>query len=310
MPQRKIKAMNETQSTPTLRRATSRRLIPFSFCAGCSVLFIFLTVIRSSAKENQPSLNFFADGIFSVKTFLPNNSTPSSEVKGRFSFLYTNQIWEIQIHSQSGHGNGIDSIQLEKTILNCKKISDGIRYYVTQKTAPSTLSNQGMVQAFAEPIPFPPPGQKALLLCWLSLCPNAELPMIDSTHGRRFLSVGLLKAEKNRGAYSKSYLSPQDIFLSKLSIFNDGIEFISETETLQLDPPFDRGYREFEFLVTESAPFQQYVFPTKTVLHEFAPGEDPKSRDDTYRTMIGTLEVSQVHVGGDAAAAHDIASLV
>jgi len=93
-----------------------------------------------------------------------------------------------------------------------------------------------------------------------------------------------------------------------LSIFNNGIEFISETETLQLDPPFDRGYREFEFLVAESASFQHYVFPTKTVLHEFAPGENPKSRDDTYPTMIATLEVAQVHVGGEATP-HAIASV-
>jgi hypothetical protein len=260
---------------------------------------IFAFSISSALAEgtNDVIPPFMAEGSVSTEIFASNGSTSVFQNEGNFLFSYSNGVWEIQVspkNTELGNIKGIDPKKFRKTIINCKRVPDGIRYFVTRAIVDTNQFVGSVPQAIVEPIPFPPPDKTTLLACWFSLCPKPDLPIINSTQVHRFLLVNLFKNPDNVGNYSKAYLEPEHLFLSKFSITNDGTMFVSETEKIKLDPPFENGFEELDYEVVESTKFNGFSFPSETVLYGFAPKINAKDRYDVYQRAVTHLKVEKV----------------
>lgn len=261
------------------------------------VFFAFSIPSALAVGINNAIPPFIAEGSVSTKIFASDGSTTVFQDEGNFLFSYSNGVWEIQVSPKNTKliiNNGIDQKKFRKTIINCKRVPDGIRYFVTRAIVDTNLFVGSMPQAIVEPIPFPPPDKTALLACWFSLCPEPDLPVINSTQMHRFLMVNLFKNPDNVGEYTKAYLEPERLFLSKLSIANDGTMFVSETEKLKLDPPFEHGFEELAYEAIKSTNFNGFSFPSETVLYGFAPKIGAKDRHDVYQRAVTHLKVEKV----------------
>lgn len=235
--------------------------------------------------------------------FLLRNTTPLLQDEGNFLFSYSNGIWEIQITTQNAQAAGISGAYTNglKNTINCKRIPDGIRYFITGAVGQANKSLMSVPQGVAEPIPFPPPDEIGLLTCWFSLCPDPDLPIISSTQARRFLSVNLFKDPNNVGEYSIAYLEPEHFFLSKFSITNDGTVFISETKQIKLGPPFQNGFEELAYEVINTTNVNGFLLPSETVFYGFAPRmKNAKTHDDVYQRAIGRLKIETIKFGSMA----------
>jgi hypothetical protein len=260
-------------------------------------IFAFSILSAFGQGTNDLIPPFIAEGSISSEV-LTSDATPLFQDEGNFLFSYSNGVWEIQISPKSTdleNITGIDPKKFQKTVINCKRIPDGIRYFMTRAGVDINQVANSSPQGIAEPIPLPPPEEIGLLTCWFSLCPDPDLPILNSTQARRFLSVNLFKSEKNVGAYSRTYLGSQHLFLSTFNITNDGNVFISETKMLKLGPPFDTGFKELSYNVVETTNFNGFLFPLETVFYQLAPRmKNAKTRDDVYPNAVGRLKVEKI----------------
>lgn len=270
------------------------------------IFFPLSLVLAEGAKNVMPQ--FVAEGSISTEIFASNGSASVFQDEGNFLFSYSNGIWEIQISPKNtdlGGGINIDPKKFQKTIINCKRIPDGMRYFVTRAIVDTNqVANplpQGIPRGIAEPIPLPPPDNIGLLTCWFSLCPDPDLPILNSTQVRRFLSVNLFKNTNNVGEYLKTYLGSQHLFLSTFNITNDGNVFVSETKMLKLGSPFQNGFEELSYNVIGTTNINGYLFPAETVFYEFAPRmKDAKTGDDVYTNAVGRFKVEKIYFGSVA----------
>jgi hypothetical protein len=271
--------------------------------------FSLLQVCAEGTNLFIPS--FTAEGSLSTSIFASDGSSLVFQDEGKFLFDYSNGVWEIQItptNTALGNIKGIDKKTFTKTIINCKRIPDGIRYFVVRAVGQSNQALNSVPQAIVEPIPFPPPDKWGLLACWFSLCPRPDLPIISSLQVRRFLLVNLFKNPNNLGDYSLAYLEPEHLFLSKFSITNDGTAFLSETERIKLGPPFENGYEELAYEAVKVTNVNGFAFPAETLLSGFAPRVRAKDRYDIYQKAVARLTVEKVDFGATANTKTDFAT--
>ena len=210
------------------------------FTALCFVYFVLSTDSALASTTNVVFSDFSAEGTVSTETFEEGKSEPIRTFTGRFLFSYSNNIWEIQISSQKGQGLGIDPELLAKQVLDCKRIPDGVRFFVALntnlyliQTNPVTKDTPGTI-ATAVATPFPPPELVEPLTCWLTFCPYPDLPTVDSTHTRGMLPIRLFNNPKNIVSFSKTYLEPDHVFLSELQFTNNGTVFTADFRTIQM----------------------------------------------------------------------------
>jgi hypothetical protein len=256
------------------------------------VFTIFLARFSADGgvQTNVPIFSFVADGDITVDRYGHSDLAPIIHTEGKFTFTYSNSVWEIQVYSQKGNVPGIDQAKFSNTVIYCKRIQDGIRYYVTSAT---NGNKSALPVAQAVPIAFPPPDQNSLFACWLTLCPNPELPIVDLKSIRRFLSTELFKNTNNIGKYFASYLDAGP-FLSTLSITNNGVEFISETEILKQDVPFKDGYLEFAYQVLATTNINGLTLPIESVTYEYSTKEKATKNTDVYPVLVFKLKIQKI----------------
>jgi hypothetical protein len=273
------------------------------FTTLCFVYFVFSTDSASANITNSMFSAFSAEGSVSTETFEEGKSDPIRTFTGHFLFSYSNNIWEIQISSQKGQGLGIDPALLAKQVLDCKRIPDGVRFFVALntnlysiQTNPVTKDTPGTI-ATAEATPFPPPEQVELLTCWLTFCPYPDLPTIDSTHARGMLPVKVLNNPNNIGSFSKTYLEPDHVFLSEYQFTNNGTLIAVNLRAIKMPKPFDRGFLAQSFRVLETTNINGVTFPSLAANYQFMPRLNATNRTDVYPGVITQVKLDRIEIG-------------
>jgi hypothetical protein len=133
-----------------------------------------------------------------------------------------------------------------------------------------------------------------LLITWLALCPNAELPIIDSKRIRKFNQVELLNHPKNVGTYSSRLLETGSSFLSELLVTNNGFYFGPDHNPTRYSGPFADGHLELAFEVTASTNVGGITFPLSAAYSRFVPRREGKSKEDLRLGAITRLEISRI----------------
>lgn len=268
-----------------------RQLRSFSVLAALLQLF-------ETGSSSAPLGIFTAEGTVSTKIYLKEGASPDITTQINFTFYYSNGWWQIINHHIADFMFGAVNKDAEGTILNCSRIPDGIRYFSTKrdqsqqhKTAQSEF--KPAVAAYVEAILFPPPEMPEPYICWLALCPSPDLPFLKGEFIRRPLSKQLANEPGNKGTYSIHYLPGG--FVSSLSITNDGKLYLPDNRSLQLDAPFESGYREFTFETVETANIQGKVYPMAAVLTKYLPKNEPSSTDGLRVSLRSELRVSRIH---------------
>lgn len=219
-------------------------------------------------------------------------------------FSYSNGLWRIDLECKSGsipmpasaHMDASQK-QLAGILVDCMNISDGIRYVITHRIATHT---NVLRMAFLEPTKFPPPENNDLFLCWLALCPNPALPLIDGSTMRRLITVDFLKDPKNQGEYALQYLAPDNVFLSELCITNEGITPMHDATLMKRSAPHDQGHLEFAYKVLETTNWHGLVFPLRSVLHKYIPVAGATNRDDLFPSVTACLNIDSIQAGAES----------
>jgi hypothetical protein len=213
-------------------------------------------------------------------------------------FLFSNGWWQVEARfTYLGQANPV--------VLNCMRIPDGTRSYIIFEGS----TNKGLTTvANACPMDFPSPGRAELLVPWLALCPQPDLPLIDNKRMRRFINLpdcrpNVFNAPQNEGFYQAAYLAPENAFLSDLIITNNGfgIELnvhksgAEDTgEIMRFGPPFDNGFTEMQYQVIESTNLHGVAFPIRSICKRFTPNWERKDPNDLRVAVQSELTVTRI----------------
>ena len=235
---------------------------------------------RQAVRATNPVPPFVAEGSIST-------SNRFSATEAKFSFFSSNGWWQLDLT------NFTTPPQYKSQ--DCMSIPGGVRHY----TMFESIGNSAL--AAACPIDYPPPGiAGGMFQTWLCLCPNPKLPVIDGKRMHRFLMVpsapfDVLKDSLNQGEYLATYLEPGRVFLSALTITNDGVRINwdpEKNEVWRFPAPFDSGFRELAYQVLESTNIHGIAFPLRAVFQQFGP--DPEHRNQLSVVMDCEIKVSRI----------------
>ncbi len=248
------------------------------------VLPLLLVGLAAQSMCGVEMPRFAAYGTVSCELFGRDRPEPRYTSQAEVLFVYSNGWWEIELAINSPP-------EVAGYFTTCKKIPDGVRYIIVPagRTDASPL-----LPAWAKPIPFPPAEEIGQLACWLSLCPDPELPLLDAKRMRMFMFSDLILHPRNRCAYSASYLEPQNAFLSTLYITNNGLIFRREAEPVPYPPPFDGGFLGFAYEVLETTNFNGIQLPSRTILKTLGVRNNAKTRWDLYEASIQRFQLHKV----------------
>jgi len=187
-------------------------------------------------------------------------NVPLSE--SSFSFWYSNGWWRIRLFPEGSDQVGI--------VWDCMRIVDGVR--LIESPAPDPLQSAEVVTvANAYSTAYPPADRPELLLVWLTLCPKPTLPTLNDNQIRRFLLPALSEDTRNVGTFERRYLQPDATFLLSLQITNNGVGFSLDGTALKFGPPFDSGFHEFSYEVTETTEHAGLRVPQRARLRHLGP---------------------------------------
>jgi hypothetical protein len=281
--------------------------------ARAGVFALVLVIVNQSHSALSAAVSdniapFTAKGTVLMEVFQKAGGTNASlrlKIENEVFFAYSNGWWRLELEYKSGNlqtnaavPKGVPSEQLSGNLVDCKNIPDGVRYVITRRNAPDSIGVTNILKtACLEPTKFPPPEMPDLFVCWLALCPNPELPVIDGSKMRRLISSGFLKDSENRGEYGLKYIAPDNAFLLELCITNDGMVPMHDGSLMKQPAPYDKGYREFEYQVLETTNWNGAVFPLRSVLHKYVPLPNGSSREDLFSAVVVRLNVESIQAG-------------
>jgi len=237
---------------------------------------------KTMATDVIPS--FVAEGTISTEYFRLPSTNAISKTEGNFSFHYSNGWWQVEVRY-------LNPEPRTPAVENCMRIPDGTRHYTLFAANP----NAGMTTALARPNAFPPAERTGMFLPWLSLCPSPKLPLINDRLMRRFLSIPDFMSEpfddsRNQGAFAVKFISPENAFVSELSISNNGFNIDLtvnahgdvESDIRPYSAPFDKGCLELTYRVLETTNLNGTTFPLRTVYKRFSPGWDSSKNSSSF----------------------------
>ncbi len=125
---------------------------------------------------------------------------------------------------------------------------------------------------------------------------------------RRFISLPdyrpkIFNAPENEGFYAAKYLTPKNVFLSELVIMNSGFELDLNVEKNGLEDegrimryaaPFENGFTEFQYKVTETTNLHGIIFPLRAGCKRFYPNWGTKHPDDLRVVLQSELTVTRI----------------
>jgi len=303
-------------STLALVKGTMKMMtwikIKTAVVVGVCVLLAIGVVAVSESESKSPGKGVvvftaagFVSSEFHKQPFVTNNIITSD---GKVLFLYSNGVWQIQFVYQHyhqpppnipGHPELDISNEMIGEMIDVKRIPAGTREIVTipakaDENKPANLSPSAMVWSNT----FPDIGRQELFLPWLSLCPNPELPLINSNQIHFAFNPKLFDSPKDAGEFKASYIEPEKQFLSELTITNNGKGSTSDGNTSEYPAPYNNGWFCFSYKVLETTNCEGINFPLKAVLYRYSPLPNGKSPEDTYQEVIATISIQQIDIGG------------
>jgi hypothetical protein len=240
---------------------------------------------------------FVAEGRLLTQEFRTDTNL-NYRTDARVIFLYSNGWWQVEARFTSSN-------LVNPVVVNCMKIPDGTRSFIIIEGS----TNTGLTTlATACPISFPPPGQSELLVPWLALCPQRELPLLDRRRMRRFINLvdcrpNVFNSPQNEGFYQVAYLAPENAFLSELVLTNNGFSIelnvhksgVEDTgEIMRFGPPFENGFTEMQYRIIESTNLHGVTFPIRAICKRFAPNWERKDPSDLRVVLRSELTVTKI----------------
>ena len=101
----------------------------------------------------------------------------------------------------------------------------------------------------------------------------------------------------NIGSFSKTYLKPDNVFLSELQFTNNGTLIAADLKTIPLPQPFDRGFLAQSFRVLETTNINGMTFPSLTANYQFIPRRMATNRTDVYPRTITQVKLERIETG-------------
>lgn len=256
-----------------------------SLCATLSEGYVTFATNGSSQVSIPP---FVAEGTISTRYFAdPRTTNATRSAEASMVFWYSNGWWQVECTFASPE-------QMAGLVQNCSRISDGVRYRIFQSKENRDNASKVWPTATALAISIPPPSMVELLVAWLALCPDAELPIIDSKQIRRFNETQLLDHPMNVGTYSAKFLESGGALLSELIITNNGFRFGPDHKATRCPGPFKDGFVETMFEVTHRTNVNAISFPLCATFSRFLPRPGGKSKDDLRLGAIIRLAVNRI----------------
>jgi RNA polymerase sigma factor (sigma-70 family) len=259
-----------------------------------------VAVEEINAHKNS-GLVFTAEGFVSTESHqTPFDTNRVFKSDGLVLFSYSNGVWQVQFTPQHQFFPPLPvSVPTGPmaTVMDEKRIPDGIREIITfppMPNPPKNLRPSANVRSNA----FPSIGQHELFLPWLSLCPNPELPLINSNLIHQNFRPELFGNPKDASGFRMSYIEPERQFLSELVITNNGTAFLFGGNTMKYPEPYQNGFVSFSYKVLETTNCQGINFPLSAVLYQFAPLPNSKSPEDTYQAVVAKLSIQRIDIGG------------
>lgn len=273
------------------RHARGRKDVGTAAVRAALTLCVFCE--RGDAGEQWPP--FSAEAKVRVETFRPRGTEAVTREEATTQFHFDGGTWEV-VYVYGAAWPEVTGGQRTQpgTVLNCRRIPDGIRYFPTFPSTQADHAPKPLTTALAEPLTFPPPEYAGMLASWLMLCPHAELPVVGEGRIRRFLTTPLMKNRDNEGSCFVSFVTPENAFLSQLIITNDGTIFTPDATPIRLEPPFDPGFVEFEYRLLESTNLLNRTFPRRAEARQFGLLPDAKTRTDVYPAVVVSVEVQSL----------------
>jgi hypothetical protein len=107
---------------------------------------------------------------------------------------------------------------------------------------------------------------------------------------------------RNNGTYGITYLAPEKVFVSSLSITNNGTAVESDWKNgappgvthMPVAPPADKGWCEYEFRVMATTNYQGFTFPLRAVARYLLPTWE---RDALRLRVKVEVEIETVGIG-------------
>lgn len=234
---------------------------------------------------------FTAKGTVLTEVFQHPTGPPTARMEEAITFCHSNDWWRIELTYQSGSHASIPAHLIKGNTIDCARIPGGVRILTTRTPA---LRAGTYLPADVEATEFPPPSQNSLFVCWLTLCPKPQLPLLTETNMRRLVSAQFIKDPLNQGKYGLKYLGG-GVFVSELCITNDGIIQVSSQSpgyaTRRQPPPFDNGLFEFEYKVLAVTNWGGVSFPLKSVLRKYTANLNGTNRNDVRLVVMASLNV-------------------
>lgn len=258
-------------------------------CLALSANLAGGSVTSATAGASEVSIPpFVAEGTISTRLYAdPRTTNATMAAEAAVLSWYSNGWWQIECTFTSPE-------RVAGMVENCSRISDGVRYRTFQSKQDRHDDGDVWPSASALAIPFPPPTMGELLITWLALCPNAELPIIDSKRIRKFNEVELLNHPKNVGTYSSRLLETGSSFLSELLVTNNGFYFGPDHNPVRYPGPFADGHLELAFEVTAMTNVDAIAFPLRAAYSRFVPRREGKSKEDLRLGALTRLDISRI----------------
>ena len=262
--------------------------------------FFGLLIVNQTASAVSPAMGSDLPAFSAVGTVLnevyqqAGLSSPTYSLEESVCFSYSNGWWRVQVKYKNGALPGVSPLFLAGNITDCERIPGGVRT-VTMRL-PQKVKGDLWLPADAEPIAFPPPARNNLLICWLSLCPNPQLPFLNDTMMRQLVSTEFLRDPQNEGFYKLRY-GPNNRFVSELCITNNGVIVVGHGRTMKLAPPFDRGHLGLEYRVLETTNWNGISFPLKSILRKYVAMPGATTPDQVYAATVTRFGIESFRLG-------------
>jgi len=203
-------------------------------------------------------------------------------------FSYSNGWWRVQY-------NYLQPSNMVGTVVDCKNIPDGVRCFLVDPRS-KTLYPEAATAASVLPIKFPMAELLGCLATWLCLCPEPELPMLDEGKmSNFFVRYSLYSNTNNTATYALEHIGPERLFVSRLSVTNNGMLLKPGGAAARPPHPYDAEFLEWDYEVLSTTNIGGVTYPQAAVLSQYPRSS---SRGDSRAKAVTEIRLTVREVNG------------